>query len=581
LSGYRIQMVVQHAQKAKDWKMPMKHFFNRRENIVTEALDGLLLTSRPGMLARLNSYPDIKVILRADWDKSEVAVISGGGAGHEPSHAGFVGRGMLTAAVSGEIFASPSVDAVLTAIRAVTGPKGCLLIVKNYTGDRLNFGLAAERARAEGFKVEMVIVADDIALPDLAQPRGVAGTLFIHKIAGFLAERGDSLEDVAASAAAAAREIVSLGVSLSTCSIPGQEQEQRLGADEGELGLGIHGEPGVERIALQESGKIVAIMAERLAAALPGTGEYALLINNLGAVPPLEMSLIAHDVLASSLADRVKLVIGPSPMMTALNMNGFSLSLIRLDEDRELALAFPVDPHAWAPPVLRHGLNILPAPKVPVGEAIAAASRDPLAEKLVTAVCQHLISLETELNRLDARTGDGDTGSTVAAGARGVLGKIKSLPLADNAGTFAAIGGILATSMGGSSGVLLSIFFTAAAKAMTEKGNLPCALLEGLDRMTFYGGARPGDRTMVDALDPALRALAASGLSDAARAAAAGANATMAMTKANAGRASYVGAGHLAGVADPGAIAVAAAFETVAKVIDGNVARGEASFVAD
>ncbi|RCW77788.1 dihydroxyacetone kinase subunit DhaK [Phyllobacterium bourgognense] len=559
----------------------MKHFFNRRENIVTEALDGLLLTSRPGMLARLDSYPDIKVILRADWDKSKVAVISGGGAGHEPSHAGFVGRGMLTAAVSGEIFASPSVDAVLTAIRAVTGPKGCLLVVKNYTGDRLNFGLAAERARSEGFRVEMVIVADDIALPDLAQPRGVAGTLFIHKIAGFLAERGDSLDDVAASAASAAGEIVSLGVSLSTCSIPGQEQEQRLGADEGELGLGIHGEPGVERIALQESGKIVAIMAERLAASLPGTGEYALLINNLGAVPPLEMSLIAHDVLASSLADRVKLVIGPSPMMTALNMNGFSLSLIRLDAERETALASPVDPHAWAPPLLRHGLDILPAPKVPVGEAIAAASRDPLAEGLVTAMCQRLISMETELNRLDARTGDGDTGSTVAAGARGVLGKIKSLPLADNAGTLAAIGGILATIMGGSSGVLLSIFFTAAAKAMTEKNNLPAALLEGLDRMTFYGGARPGDRTMVDALDPALRALAASGPSDAARAAAAGANATMAMSKANAGRASYVGAGHLAGVADPGAIAVAAAFETAAKVIDGKVARGETSFVAD
>ncbi len=559
----------------------MKHFFNRRENIVTEALDGLLLTSRPGMLARLDSYPDIKVILRADWDKSKVAVISGGGAGHEPSHAGFVGRGMLTAAVSGEIFASPSVDAVLTAIRAVTGPKGCLLIVKNYTGDRLNFGLAAERARSEGFKVEMVIVADDIALPDLAQPRGVAGTLFIHKIAGFLAERGDSLEGVTASAAAAAAEIVSLGVSLSTCSIPGQVQEQRLGAEEGELGLGIHGEPGVERIVLQEAGKIVAIMAERLAASLPGTGEHALLINNLGAVPPLEMGLIAHDVLASALAGRVKLVIGPSAMMTALNMNGFSLSLIRLDADREVALASPVDPHAWVAPVLRHGLNILAAPKVPAGETVAAASHDPLAEEMVTAICQHLISMETELNRLDARAGDGDTGSTVAAGARGVLGKIKSLPLADRAGTFAAIGGILATSMGGSSGVLLSIFFTAAAKATTETGNLPGALLDGLDRMTFYGGAKSGDRTMVDALDPALRALATSGLSDAARAAAAGANATMAMTKANAGRASYVGARDLAGVADPGAIAVAAAFETAAGVIDGKVARGEASFVAD
>jgi dihydroxyacetone kinase len=567
--------------KGESLEMSMKHFFNRRENIVTESLDGHLLTSRPGMLARLDSYPDTKVILRADWDKSKVAVISGGGAGHEPSHAGFVGRGMLTAAVSGEIFASPSVDAVLTGIRAVTGPNGCLLVVKNYTGDRLNFGLAAERARAEGFKVEMVIVADDIALPDLPQPRGVAGTLFIHKIAGFLAERGDSVEDIVASAAAAAGEIVSLGVSLSTCSIPGQVQEQRLGADEGELGLGIHGEPGVERFELQEAGKIVGIMAERLAAALPGAGDYALLINNLGAVPPLEMGLIAHDVLASSLADRVKLVMGPSPMMTALNMNGFSLSLIRLDAERETALAHPVDLRAWTPPVPRHGLNVLPAPEAPIRNSIAVASHDPLTEELVTGICQHLISLEKELNHLDARAGDGDTGSTVAAGAQGVLAKVKSLPLADTAETLAAIGRILASSMGGSSGVLLSIFFTAAAKEMMETGTLPAALLAGLDRMTFYGGARPGDRTMVDALDPALRALAARGLSDAARSARAGANATMEMTKANAGRASYVGARDLAGVADPGAVATAAAFETAAKLIDGRVAEGKALFGAD
>ena len=146
----------------------MKHFFNRRDTIVTEALDGLLRDAAAGTLARLDGYPDIKVVLRADWDKSKVALVSGGGAGHEPSHAGFVGRGMLTAAVSGEIFASPSVEAVLTAIRAVTGQAGCLLIVKNYTGDRLNFGLAAEKARAEGFDVEMVIVADDIALPGAA-----------------------------------------------------------------------------------------------------------------------------------------------------------------------------------------------------------------------------------------------------------------------------------------------------------------------------------------------------------------------------------------------------------------------------
>ena len=130
----------------------MTHFFNSRDTIVTEALDGLLLANPKGQLARLDGYPSIKVILRADWERKKVAIVSGGGAGHEPSHAGFVGRGMLTAAVAGEIFASPSVEAVLAAIRAVTGAPGCLLVVKNYTGDRLNFGLAAERARAEDRK---------------------------------------------------------------------------------------------------------------------------------------------------------------------------------------------------------------------------------------------------------------------------------------------------------------------------------------------------------------------------------------------------------------------------------------------
>ena len=559
----------------------MKHFFNRRENIVTEALDGLLLTSPPGMLARLDSYPDIKVILRADWDKSKVAIISGGGAGHEPSHAGFVGRGMLTAAVSGEIFASPSVDAVLTAIRAVTGPKGCLLIVKNYTGDRLNFGLAAERARSEGYGVDMVIVADDIALPELAQPRGIAGTLFVHKIAGYLAERGEDLKDITAAATAAASDIVSLGVSFSTCSIPGQVHEPRLGSEEGELGLGIHGEPGVERIQVQEAARVVGIMAERLAVMLSADSDYALLINNLGSVPPLEMNLIARTVLDSPLAERARLVIGPAPMMTALNMNGFSLSLIKLDSVRETALIADVAPRAWQPAVSHRELNVLPAPVVSSGERVAPSSHDPEMEELLAAICNALLSLEPELNRLDARAGDGDTGTTVAAGARGVLAHMKSLPLADKAATLAAIGDILATTMGGSSGVLLSIFFTATSKAMTATGNLPEALLAGLDRVVFYGGAKTGDRTMIDALEPALRALAANGAGDAAQAARAGANSTSAMTKAKAGRASYVGEQHLDGVVDPGAAAVAGAFETVAIVLERRATQREATFVAD
>lgn len=543
----------------------MKHFFNRRENIVTEAVDGLLLTSGAGRLARLDTFPEIKVILRADWDKSKVAIISGGGAGHEPSHAGFVGKGMLTAAVSGEIFASPSVDAVLTAIRAVTGPKGALLIVKNYTGDRLNFGLAAEKARAEGFDVDMVIVADDIAIPDINQPRGVAGTLFVHKIAGFHAEAGEDLASVAAHAASAAGDIISLGMSLSTCSVPGQAHEDRLGEAEGELGLGIHGEPGVERIALQPVADIVATMTARLAAAQREAGPHALLINNLGAVPPLEMSVIANAVLSSPLAASVKLIIGPAPMMTALNMNGFSLSLIALDDSREAALAAAVAPHAWIPFVERHAIVVLPAPRVAAkSNGAAAASDDERTKRLIAALCEHLVSLEGELNRLDGRVGDGDTGSTVATGARSVLARLSGLPLKQPAATLASIGDILSTSMGGSSGVLLSIFFTAAAKAMTEKADIAAALLAGLERMTFYGGAEVGDRTMVDALAPALKALTSGSVSAAAEAAAAGAESTRTMKKAKAGRASYVGEKDLEGVPDPGAVAVAGVFEVAA-----------------
>lgn len=541
----------------------MKHFFNRRDSIVTEALDGLLRTTPPGRLARLDTYPDIKVVLRADWDRSAVAVISGGGAGHEPSHAGFVGRGLLTAAVSGEIFASPSVEAVLTAIRAVTGEAGCLLVVKNYTGDRLNFGLAAERARAEGFRVEMAIVADDIALPDIAQPRGVAGTLFVHKIAGHLAETGADLATVAEAARAAAGDIASLGVSLSSCSIPGQPFESRLGAEEGELGLGIHGEPGVERIPLLPAGDIVALMSERLGARLDPAADYALLINNLGAVPPLEMSLIAEALLASPLGRGVRLVIGPAALMTALNMNGFSLSYLRLDAARAAALSAPAEPLAWRPAVAPGVLTVLPAPLAPAAGTVAA-SADPATEATIRTVCGALVGLEEELNRLDARAGDGDTGSTVASGARAIESHLNILPLADPAATLAAIGAELGTAMGGSSGVLLSIFFTAAAQARASGAALPAALLAGLERMMFYGGAAPGDRTMIDALGPALRALTSDGLDAAAIAAAAGAEATRAMVQARAGRAAYVGARDLEGLPDPGAVAVAKAFEALA-----------------
>ncbi|MQL96074.1 hypothetical protein Taro_028744, partial [Colocasia esculenta] len=220
-----------------------KKLINDPNGVVTEFIEGLVETY-PG-LQYLDGFPQVKVVLRADvsgatYDK--VAVISGGGSGHEPAHAGFVGAGMLTAAICGDIFTSPPVDSILAGIRAVTGPMGCLLIVKNYTGDRLNFGLAAEQAKSEGYKVETVIVGDDCALPPprgLAGRRGLAGTILVHKVAGAAAATGLSLAKVAAEAKQAADMVGTMGVALSVCTLPGQVTSDRLGPGKMELGLGI------------------------------------------------------------------------------------------------------------------------------------------------------------------------------------------------------------------------------------------------------------------------------------------------------------------------------------------------------
>ncbi len=543
----------------------MSHFVNRRDAVVAEAIEGFLSTARPGDLARLDGFPEVKVVVRADWDRSKVAIVSGGGSGHEPAHAGFVGRGALTAAVCGDIFASPTVHAVYSAIVAVTGPAGCLLIVKNYAGDRLNFGLAAERARADGLKVEMVIVADDIALEDHPRPRGIAGTLFVHKIAGHHAEAGAGLETVAAEAARVAGAVKSLGIATTVCSIPGQPLHGRLDPGQAELGLGIHGEPGVERIELPLASEVAELLAGRLERAAP-SGPVALLVNNLGGTPDLEMGVVSRALLTTKLGARAKYVVGPARLMTALDMKGVSISVLPLDESLIAALTADCGAPAWP------GVNeILPQKASPMARRASSAgdvaSNEPITRQKLLAVCETFIKHEPELNALDARVGDGDTGATFAAAARTVLSAIDTLPLAQPDRLCAAIGRRLSEIMGGTSGVLLSIFAAAAGRALGSGAGWPAALREGLDQMRFYGGAAPGDRTMLDALAPAVAALEGGGaLEQAARAAREGADATANMTKAHAGRSSYLAASALEGVADPGAVAIALAFEAAASV---------------
>lgn len=540
----------------------MTHFIDTRATLVNDALDGLVAASG-GRLARLDGDPGIRVVLRAALDPAKVAVVSGGGAGHEPAHAGFVGPGMLSAAVCGDVFASPSVDAVLAGILAATGPAGCLLIIKNYAGDRLNFGLAAERARALGHRVETVIVSDDIALPDAKQPRGVAGTLFVHKLAGHAAEAGAPLETVASLARRAAASAKSLGIAVSTCTIPGAPRSERLEEGQAELGLGIHGEPGVERIALPPARALARMMADRLSKSLSGD-RFALLVNNLGSASSLEMQILTRAVLATDLGQRVRLLIGPAPLMTALDMHGASLSVLPLDDDLEAALIEPVPLPAWPgaariePPTLR------PVPGGLAGEAFAP-SRDPVTEGRIAAIAQALIGAEDRLNALDAKVGDGDAGTTFAGAARAVLADLDRLPQADPAALCRALAERIGRAVGGSSGVLGSIFFAAAAAALADGAAWPAALGQGVARIQGYGGAKPGDRTLLDALVPAVEALKTDGLDAAAAAARVGAEATATMDRAAAGRSSYLAAGDLAGVQDPGAVGVAAAFAALAQ----------------
>lgn len=536
----------------------MTQFLNRKEDIVQEAIDGLIATSS-GRLQRLDGYPHIRVVTRTDWDKSKVALVSGGGSGHEPAHAGFVGPGMLTAAVCGDVFASPSVDAVLAGILAVTGDSGCLLIVKNYTGDRLNFGLAAERARAFGLKVNTVFVDDDIALPDLPQARGVAGALFVHKIAGALAEQGASLDEVTAAAARVIAGSSSIGMSLDTCTVPGAPKENRIPQGKAELGLGIHGEAGAQQVDYIGAKSAMAMVVDKLSTSMAPDQDHVALLNNLGGASVLEMSVLAHELVNSSIASRIKYVVGPAAMMTSLEMHGFSVSVYPASVQDLTALQTFTPLAAWP------GINAVSDVRIqdlPDGlkPIRPLASAHPTTQAFLTKCCEILIAQEADLNALDAKSGDGDTGSTLAGAAKALLKAMDRLPLADQTQLYRAIGQELSETMGGSSGVLLAIFFAAAGDAAASGMTMPEALATGLARMQEIGGAKLGDRTMIDALEPALSAMDNS-LSAAAAAAREGADRTAEMLQAKAGRAMYINPEQLRGHVDPGAEAVARLFE--------------------
>jgi dihydroxyacetone kinase len=554
----------------------MKKLINDVYAVVPEMLDGL---------AALNSSLSLlqggTIIVRADGEaaarRGEVALISGGGSGHEPAHAGYVGPGMLSAAVAGEVFTSPSTDAVLDAIRAVAGPAGVLLIVKNYTGDRFNFGLAAEIARAEGIAVEMVIVADDVALSasgEHAGRRGLAGTVLVHKIAGAAAAEGRPLNEVAQAAREAAAMLGTMGVALTPCTVPAAGKAGfELADGEIEWGLGIHGEPGVERGALEPADAIVARLLTKILddLALPADARVALLVNNLGGTPQSELNIVAASALRFLAARRLNVERAwAGTFLSALEMAGVSLTLLRLDDQRLARLDAAAHTSAW--PALSGRVAqayVKDAPVAPDDTGGARLARESALRHVIEAVCACLIEAEPVLTEMDQRVGDGDLGMSLARGARGVLHEIDTYPAETTPGAvLRAISATVRRVVGGTSGPLYAVMLLRAGSVLDQSSG-PAetrwaqAFSAGVAALMELGGARPGDRTMVDALLPAVDALQAAlaqsadtdaALQAAVDAAASGAARTASMSP-KLGRSSYVGKRAL-GFADPGAHAV-------------------------
>ena len=553
---------------------------NSADSVVREMLEGVV-SLRPDVALMDNE----NVVVRNDLpapEQRKVAILSGGGSGHEPAHAGYVGEGMLTAAVAGDVFTSPSVDAVLAAIREVTGPAGALLIVKNYTGDRLNFGLAAELARAEGIPIETVVVADDVALKDTVpreRRRGIAGTVLVHKIAGAAAEAGAPLDEVARIARQAAEDVGSMGIALGSCTLPAVGKPGfSLADNEIEVGLGIHGEQGVRRMPLTS----VDQMAEQVLDAIIsdrklGRGDQVvLLVNGLGATTPMELSILARASINSLRRRGVEVARAWSgTFLSALDMPGFSLSVMAVDEERLRFLDSETRAASWpgpgrigrkAPDACVHARLAEPASVI----ALTKVEPDEVGRgvrRAALAAADALAAAEPKLTELDSVAGDGDLGASMKRAAEA----IRALPPASfstGAAGLDSIAAALRRAIGGSSGPFYAVAIMRAARMLSGLSSVTStqwadAFVAAVDAVAELGGAKPGDRTMLDALRPAAEAFrssvhsgksAAVAWKGAVRAAEDGVEATRSMTP-RLGRASYLG-DRAKGHPDAGAAAV-------------------------
>ncbi|TFK52734.1 DAK1/DegV-like protein [Heliocybe sulcata] len=622
--------------------MSTKHVFDSPQGLVVKSLRGAVALN-PSIRVHASSKTIYRTSEPSPDGSHNVTLISGGGAGHEPAHAGYTGRGMLSASVSGDIFASPSAKQITTAIiLGLFGGDGrgderekreALVIINNYTGDRLNFGLAIEKARAliPNLDIRSVVVSDDVSLlkspnPSLIGARGLGGNIFVCKILGALAERGASVGLVKRVGDAVVGRLGSIGVGLDHCHVPGRvlkgAEDAALGADECEIGMGLHNEPGARKFKMEGAESLVremllAIYTSREDGPFVGDGDETILyVNNLGGISQLEMSAVLDETLVQLESKNIHpLRVYCSSYMTSLNAPGFSISLLNLSGvSRDLSLSSseptpssdvdilqllddPTTATAWAG--VTQGWTNVKRDRIveeresdllvdSLGHLLSSGAIDGAAEqdggaewyrrvdvspnrvrRAIERACENVLQAEADMTRFDTVVGDGDCGETFAAGARAVLKAMQDdtldVPSLDPSQLARKLGEIFEDNMGGTIGALFALYFTSLSTALINS-SWEAAPASALQSLSSYTPARPGDRTVIDALYPFCTTLSSSrSLETAVHSAKEGAKSTEGM-KARLGRAVYVGGaeegkGNEGLPPDPGAWGVAAIAE--------------------
>lgn len=513
----------------------MKKIINKPENVVMEMCNGIVMA-----YPQLEFVQKYKIIKKKKINKNKVSLISGGGSGHEPAHAGFVGKGMLDVAICGDVFASPSQIQVYQAIKEAVSDKGTLLIIKNYSGDMMNFQNAAYLAKEDGLKVDYVKVDDDIAVQDSLYTvgrRGVAGTVFVHKIAGAAAEKGLCLEDVKKAAEKAIANVRSIGFALTSCTVPAKGSPTfEILDDEMEYGVGIHGEPGIKREKLVSADELSKRMVEALLNDLKvkkySSDEFAVLVNGFGSTPLQELYLLNNSVLRELSERNIQVHrVFVGNYMTSIDMAGASLSLLKLDEELKELLNSESD----APAFVVNGA-IEPVHYIPLtadkqssnsvcftletdtsfaeikNEKITLNNMIYMIDKMSASIIDH----EVAFCELDSYAGDGDFGMSVAKGFKQLKREWATLIEDKNQsiGDFlSACSMIIMEHCGGASGPIWGSAFRAAGKLtdgkkellINEFADMMQAAVNGIQstgKRSFGRGAVVGDKTLIDALAP-------------------------------------------------------------------------------